>query len=166
MIVPVALSQLPDTPFLALNNHHHVEVGPALSRQAFAQLVAMAFYAKGYVEPPGFLLVLDQDAAYDNANFRWFKARHARFVYIDRVLIDRRARGMGRARALYQDMFRAATEAGHSVICAEINSDPPNPASDAFHAALGFDVVGTAFLPDRNKTVRYVARQIGGGTGQ
>jgi uncharacterized protein len=41
-----------------------------------------------------------------------------------------------------------------------VNSDPPNPASDAFHAALGFEVVGEAAIHDGAKTVRYLARRL------
>jgi uncharacterized protein len=157
---PTALAGLPIAPFLDLNNRHPVEVGPALAPDVFARMIAMAFYAKGYADSPGFLLVFDQDAAYENANFAWFKARYARFAYVDRVLIDSAASGKGYARSLYEDLFAAARSAGHTIVCAEINSDPPNPASDAFHAALGFETVGSAFLPDRGKTVRYIARSI------
>jgi predicted GNAT superfamily acetyltransferase len=39
---------------------------------------------------------------------------------------------------------------------------PPNPASDAFHAALGFAEVGSARLFDGMKTVRYLARPLTG----
>ena len=42
----------------------------------------------------------------------------------------------------------------------EVNSDPPNPASDVFHAAMGFSVTGEALL-DNGKTVRYMARLLG-----
>jgi predicted GNAT superfamily acetyltransferase len=49
------------------------------------------------------------------------------------------------------------------VVCCEVNSDPPNPLSDAFHAALGFREVGRAFLPDRGKSVRYLELGVGGG---
>lgn len=36
--------------------------------------------------------------------------------------------------------------------------EPPNPASDAFHAALGFEPVGSAGVG--SKTVRYFARTL------
>jgi uncharacterized protein len=158
--LPVALAQASLEPFLDLNNAHPIEVGPALTAAEFARLVAIAFYARGYNTPPGFLLALDQNAPYDNANFAWFKSRHARFAYVDRVLIDGTARGRGFATALYDDLFAAARAAGHTIVCAEINSDPPNPASDAFHAALGFETVGTSYLPHRDRTVRYICRPL------
>jgi uncharacterized protein len=157
---PVELSLLPLTPLLALNNRHPVEVGPPLSIATFERMIAMSFFAKGFVDPPAFLLVFDQDAPYDNVNFKWFKARYPRFAYIDRILVDAAARGQGCARALYEDLFAAAAAADHTMVCAEINSDPPNPASDAFHANLRFEIAGEAYLPDRGKTVRYFTRKL------
>jgi predicted GNAT superfamily acetyltransferase len=38
--------------------------------------------------------------------------------------------------------------------------EPPNPASDALHAALGFSEVGRAILPGGAKQVRYLTRQV------
>jgi hypothetical protein len=45
------------------------------------------------------------------------------------------------------------------VVC-EVNADPPNPASDAFHAALGFAAVGSAANHGGGKTVRYFCREL------
>jgi hypothetical protein len=42
----------------------------------------------------------------------------------------------------------------------EVNSNPPNPASDALHASLGFREVGQATIHQGSKTVRYLARTI------
>ena len=72
-----------------------------------------------------------------------------------------KARGQGVARQLYTDLFAHATDGGYPMIAAEINSDPPNPGSDAFHEKLGFETAGEARLDDRDKTVRYVARMLG-----
>jgi predicted GNAT superfamily acetyltransferase len=45
------------------------------------------------------------------------------------------------------------------VVC-EVNSEPPNPASDAFHAAMGFTEVGRATIHQGRKTVRYLTREL------
>ena len=63
----------------------------------------------------------------------------------------------GLAARLYDALFDAARAAGHSHVVCEVNSDPPNPGSDAFHFARGFEIVGEAHLDDRGKTVRYMA---------
>ena len=140
---------------LALNNAHAVETS-FLTADALAALIATSFRTR-IIRPAGALLIaLDQTAAYDNPNFSWFHHRNPRFVYIDRVIVAGHAQGRGLARALYADLCAAAKAAGHSILCCEINSQPPNPASDAFHAALGFAEVGRAELPGRNKTVRYL----------
>ena len=157
---PQPLAGLDLAPFRALNNRHPVEVGPPLSEAVFEKMVAMAFYARAVGDGQGFLLAFDQDAPYVNANFEWFKACHNRFVYIDRVLVDPSGQGQGMAKALYLDLFAVASAAHHGVVCAEINSDPPNLASDAFHNKLGFETVGSTYLPNQGKTVRYVAKNL------
>jgi predicted GNAT superfamily acetyltransferase len=70
------------------------------------------------------------------------------------------ARGHGFARRLYADLFARAGQAGHDIVVCEVNSDPPNPASDAFHAAQGFAEVGKAAIHQGSKTVRYLARAL------
>jgi len=105
-------------------------------------------------------MAFDQGADYDSPNYLWFRARHPCFVYVDRVVVDRAMRKRGLAQLLYQDLFRCAAAAGHDRIVCEVNSDPPNPASDAFHAALGFVEVGHAVLHGGAKTVRYLSRSL------
>jgi predicted GNAT superfamily acetyltransferase len=70
------------------------------------------------------------------------------------------ARGRGHARQLYADLFDRAARAGHDLITCEVNEYPPNPASDAFHAALGFAVAGQARIHGGKKTVRYFTRPL------
>ena len=50
---------------------------------------------------------------------------------------------------------------GHERVVCEVNREPPNPASDAFHATLGFSEVGAAAIHGGSKTVRYLARELG-----
>lgn len=69
--------------------------------------------------------------------------------------------GWGWARLLYESLFARALEQGHVHVTCEINVDPPNPRSEAFHAGLGFEAVGQAILPGARKTVRYFSHKIG-----
>jgi predicted GNAT superfamily acetyltransferase len=144
-------------PMLALNNAHATELGP-LTAESLHRLVGMAMRVRIAGTMDGFLIALDESAPYDSPNFLWFKARFARFAYIDRVVIAEAARGRGLARQLYEDLFAAAS--GHTHVFCEVNYDPPNPASEAFHAALGFAEVGRATLADRGKSVRYLSRTL------
>jgi predicted GNAT superfamily acetyltransferase len=141
---------------LALNNEHARELS-WLEPERLQHLVAQAFMARRIGNLDAFLLAFDQGAQYDSPNFIWFRARYPRFVYVDRIVVASSARGRGYARRLYDDLFKQAIEAGHERVVCEVNTQPPNPASDAFHAALGFVEVGTANVYDGNRTVRYLS---------
>ena len=143
---------------LALNNAHEVETS-RLDAARLQHLLGEAFFAEASDDLAALLLAFDQDADYDSTNFLWFRARLPRFVYIDRVITAAHARRAGHARTLYDALFVRAADAGHERVVCEVNSDPPNPGSDAFHAALGFAPMGSATLGN-GKTVRYLARSL------
>lgn len=144
---------------LDLNNAHALELS-WLDADRFRHLVRDAFAAWRIGTADALLLALDQSAGYDSPNFLWFRSRLTRFVYVDRVVVAAGARGQGLASRLYRDLFEAAVEAGHDQVVCEVNSDPPNPGSDAFHAALGFSEMGIGTLDGGRKTVRYLARSL------
>ena len=146
-------------PLLELNNRHAEELS-YLDAARFGTLVDEAFLACRVGEAQAMLLAFDQDAAYENFNFLWFRERYERFVYVDRVVVDAQQRGRGLARALYTELFARARQAGHERVVCEVNADPPNPASDAFHEQLGFAVIGAADLPGSSKRVRYFVRPL------
>lgn len=136
--------------------------GRALSfmeRGAFSEMIARARFARVIEPEAAFLLVYDKAPTLDSPNFDWLKAHFPAALYIDRIAVAAHARGQGYARALYEDLFQQAAAGGVHEIGCEVNVDPPNPASDAFHAALGFEPVGEARLEGRNKTVRYFLRR-------
>ena len=141
---------------LALNNDHARELS-WLEPQRLEYLVSQAFLARRIGNVDAFLLAFDQDARYDSPNFMWFRARYPRFVYVDRIVVAPSARGRGCARRLYSDLFEHADRAGQDRVVCEVNKIPPNAASDAFHAALGFVEVGTASVYDGSRTVRYLS---------
>ncbi|WP_296599177.1 GNAT family N-acetyltransferase [Phenylobacterium sp.] len=143
---------------LALNNAHAQELS-WLEPAKLAAMVDEAFLARRVGQGDALLIAFDQDAAYDSPNFLWFRARYDRFVYVDRIVVAEKARGRGLAKALYLELFAAARSAVHARVVCEINADPPNPASDAFHAALGFAEVGAAVLQG-GKAVRYFERAV------
>lgn len=148
----------PASPLLALNNAHAEELS-LLSAERMGALAGEAFMAARIGEAEALLMAFDQDADYDSPNFIWFRDRYEQFVYVDRVVVDPAQRGRGLARRLYEALFARAAGAGHTLVVCEVNAEPPNPASDAFHAALGFAEVGQATLAG-GKTVRYFARRL------
>lgn len=143
---------------LALNNAHAVELSLA-DEARMAMLVERAFLAARVGKLDAALIAFDQDADYDSTNFLWFRARYPRFVYVDRIVTAPHARGRGLARRLYAHLFEQARLAGHERVVCEVNSDPPNPVSEAFHQALGFEPIGEAMLGN-GKTVTYLMRSV------
>jgi predicted GNAT superfamily acetyltransferase len=144
-----------------LNNDHAVELSWA-DPARLAELIGSAFYAARIGHAEALLIAFDQEADYQSPNFLWFRERHARFVYVDRVVTDPAARGRGLARTLYLDLFEHARAAGHERIVCEVNSDPPNPASEAFHRSFGFHAVGEALLGN-GKKVSYLELPLANG---
>ncbi len=145
---------------LALNRECESQLWP-LTEDELRALLDIAYFAKLTPDGHAMLIAFDERAPYESPNHHWFRARYPRFVYVDRVAVSERARGAGQARKLYEELMAKARADGHTVICAEVYSEPPNPQSDAFHAAMGFKEVGRAQLPDRGgKTVRYIAREL------
>ena len=144
---------------LQLNNSHATELS-LLDLDRLRLLLGQAFYARAIGQGDAFLLALNEHAEYDSPNYAWFQARFERFIYVDRVAVAPWVRGRGLAKRLYIDLIARAADIGHEVVTCEINSSPPNPASDAFHAALGFAAVGEAIIHGGTKKVRYHARRI------
>jgi predicted GNAT superfamily acetyltransferase len=157
MIQSISLEYEPAV--LALNNQHAEELS-WLEPKELSHLIGQSFHAPRIGNLEAFLIAFDQGADYDSPNFLWFKARYPRFIYVDRILVAAEARGKGHARRLYSDLFDRAKRAGHDVIVCEINLDPPNPVSEAFHAALGFSNVGEAVIHGGKKAVRYFERPL------
>lgn len=149
---------------LALNNLHAAQLS-WLEPERLRQLLGAAFHARRIGAVDAFIVAFDQDADYDSPNYLWFRARYPKFVYVDRIVVAGSARGRGLARLIYEDLFATATAAGHTIVGCEVNVEPPNPASDAFHAALGFREVGAATIHAGKKAVRYFVRPLAAATG-
>jgi hypothetical protein len=141
---------------LELNNAHERELS-LLDEEGLQRLLDKAYLAARIGSADALLLSFDQDADHDGVNFRWFRERHDRFVYVDRIVVAPEARGRGLARALYQMLIAQCRCDGHTRLVCEVNSVPPNPGSDAFHASFGFEAVGEASIHAGAKTVRYLS---------
>lgn len=128
---------------LALNEACIPEVGP-MDQDRLDAFVDWAPYLQ-VVEVDGrivgFLIGLTEEAPYDSPNFRWFADRHDSFAYVDRVAIDEAQRGAGWGPALYRAFEAWVRDAARPVLCAEVNTDPPNPRSLRFHDLFGFEMV-------------------------
>lgn len=133
-----------DDRLVAINQANEPEVGPLDP----ARLALFAAEADAWDvvelggELVGLFVGLTQGCGYDSANYRWFAARRDRFAYVDRIALQPAARGLGVADALYDRFESRARAAGIPVLCAEVNTVPPNPRSLRFHERRGFVVVG------------------------
>jgi predicted GNAT superfamily acetyltransferase len=135
-----------DFPAIAALNAQSVRFLSPMSEPRLAQLHAWAAYHR-VIEAGGevaaFLLGFREGAGYDSPNYRWFAARYASFVYIDRVVVAGAHRGKGLATALYKDVFAFARQQGAGAVTCEFDVEPPNEVSRRFHARFGFREVGT-----------------------
>jgi predicted GNAT superfamily acetyltransferase len=140
---------------LCLNETCKVETS-VLDLASYDRLVAAAGYAVAVGPAPDAFLIAFHDASvHDNENLAWFRERHERFYYVDRVVVAAAQRGRGLARLLYADLMKRARAEGRSLIGCEINVQPPNPASDALHASLGFAEIGRR-EQQAGKIIRYM----------
>jgi len=139
-----------DTPsVLALNLESEAVLSP-MDATRYAHLRAQAEYARVLDEDGGvvaFLLAFREGADYDSPNYRWFADRYETFLYIDRVVVAVSHQGRGLGALLYDDLFAFAHASGVARITCEFDIDPPNAASERFHARRGFREVGTQSLP-------------------
>ena len=133
-----------DIPALVRINDDAYPAVPVTPLLEFAELVALstiALVAERDGEPIGFLLAMNPGLDYASENYRFFSERSQDFLYIDRIVLAPEARGAGLGSELYGRIFAAASQRGASEVTCEVNVEPPNPASLAFHAALGFTEV-------------------------
>jgi predicted GNAT superfamily acetyltransferase len=90
----------------------------------------------------GFAILFAPGAEYHSENYRWFSGRSASFLYLDRIVVAPDSRGQGMGTLLYSAVFDAARALGADEVFCEVNLQPPNPQSMAFHERLGFTEIG------------------------
>ncbi len=134
---------------LEINQANVPEVG-SVDADRMAYLVAespIALVAEVDGDIVGFCLVMTSGSRYDSVNYRWFTERYDDFMYLDRVAFDAGAQGRGFGTLLYAEVDRLMAERGESQLALEVNADPPNVPSLAFHARRGFVEVGQQDTP-------------------
>lgn len=107
-----------------------------------------------------FLLAFREGVHYASPNYQWFAQHYSTFLYIDRVVVDHAARGLGLGIQLYDDIRVFATGTGVPRLTCEFDLDPPNPVSAKFHRRFGFREVGRQWLEEHRKLVSLQARDI------
>ena len=156
-------AQVSDFPRILDINATEEEKTSRIDLDRIAQLDLWSDYHKVAVmddEIVGFLLVMSETSEYDGDNFRWFVERYSRFLYIDRIVIDRASARRGLGSVLYSDLIQFAATQSWSTLCCEINVSPPNPVSHAFHAHFGFEEVGRSAEAGAPKIVSYQVTEV------
>ncbi|MBB2925169.1 GNAT family N-acetyltransferase [Cellulomonas cellasea] len=159
-------ARLDDVPALAVLNDAAVPAVNALGAAGLgAHLpacdVALVVDDPATGAPLAFLLALAPGAAYASENYRWFSTHRPGSLYVDRIVVAPHGHGRGVGRALYDAVDAAAARAGLAEVTCEVNLDPPNPGSLAFHRRLGFAQVGEQMTSGGAVRVALLARGVG-----
>lgn len=152
-----------DLPALAELNDTAVPAVNALGVQGLVAHVprcALALTADVSGRPAALLLALAPEAGYASENYQWFAQHRPGSLYVDRVVVAEEARGQGLGRALYAAVVARARTLGLREVTCEVNLDPPNPRSLAFHTALGFRPVGQQRTTGGTILVQMLAKQV------
>ena len=108
-----------------------------------------------------FCITFAQDAPDAGDNHRWFAKRYESFVYLDRIAIDSNHQNRGLGALLYQTVEQhMLNSAEHSLLCCEVNVEPPNPGSLRFHKRIGFTEVGQSIPEYANYRVSYLSKSL------
>ena len=84
------------------------------------------------------LITLESGEPYRSDNYIWLETQFNNFCYVDRIMVDVDAKRNGYGKKLYATLESYAEEMGIEVLLCEVNVEPPNPHSLAFHIDLGW----------------------------
>ena len=139
--------EIPDLPrVLEINNANT----PGVSELTFTELetdLENSLHALSIDNEQGevcaFCITFDPGAPNAGDNHRWFAERYKSFVYLDRIAIDSNHQNRGLGVLLYLAVEQHMLNSGeYSLLCCEVNLEPPNPGSVRFHQRIGFTEVG------------------------
>lgn len=147
---------------LALNAASTPAVGD-MSAQDYREIATQAhrvLIAEAGGVPAGFMILIQPGSAYPSDNYGWFEEQFDNHLYIDRIAVSKAAWGAGVGRALYEEAMQIAAALDEKRLTAEVNQDPPNPESMAFHAKLGFRHLVSRTSPRLGKVVAMLERPL------
>lgn len=158
--------QTADIPAIVELNNDAYPAVPIMTAEEIAELLVAADYAWAASEDGndnilGIIIGMHTGTPYAGESYRWLEERAARngtdFLYVDRIIVADGTRGKGIGRALYDAVFELAKAEGRAEVTCEVNIEPPNPESLAFHARLGFEQVGVLDTKDGSVQVALLA---------
>jgi predicted GNAT superfamily acetyltransferase len=134
-----------DIPAVLVLNNAATPAVPTSTQDELAALLEASSFGLAAVsrqELVGFVLGFAPGSAYASPNYRFFEERGTDHLYVDRIVVAEAARGMRIGQRLYERVVALAVEQGRAEVTCEVNLDPPNPGSLAFHGRMGFREVG------------------------
>lgn len=147
---------------VALNDTAYPAV-PITSAEDMRALLAIADFTVAVVDNEqvvGFVIGMRPGSSYSSENYRYFADRGSNCLYVDRIVVDEERRGDGLGRKLYAAVFDVARAEKRVEVACEVNVDPPNPESLAFHARLGFTKLGEQGTKNGSVTVALLAADV------
>lgn len=131
-----------DADRVAQLNNAAIPAVPFTDPEGIVELLGLSDHAFGVeadnAELVGFVIAMDPGGSYASENYRYFESRGVDHLYVDRIVVDTSHRGAGVGRRLYDHVFALAAQSARRDVTCEVNVEPPNPESLAFHARLGF----------------------------
>lgn len=153
-----------DMGFVLELNRVNVEVLSPMDEAKFRYFVKvsdMFQVAEADGEPVAFLIALREGLPdYTSENYIWFSKQYNKFLYVDRIVIDEKARGLGVGRKIYDGVFERAAQAGIDRVTAEVDVIPYNGPSLKFHEIMGFKEVGQQVIRGGEIKVSLQVREI------
>ena len=155
-----------DMDFVLELNRVNVEVLSPMDEEKFRYFLRvsdMFQVAEADGEPVAFLIALREGIPdYTSENYIWFSKQYETFLYVDRIVIDEKARGLGIGRQLYEGVFERAAQSGIDKVTAEIDIIPYNEPSLKYHEAMGFEEVGQQVIRGGEIKVSLQVREMAG----
>lgn len=134
-----------DVPAILTLNNDATPAVPTATEVELANLLGLSSFSFAAVvedDVVGFVIGFAPGSNYASPNYRYFEERGTDHLYVDRIVVAEEARGMRIGQTLYDRVAELAVSQGRVEVTCEVNLDPPNPASLAFHRRVGFHEVG------------------------
>jgi predicted GNAT superfamily acetyltransferase len=129
-----------DLPRVLELNQDSVQELSALDGTRLRYILALAhraFVVADEDDVLAFAIAIAPGTNYDSRNYARLSERFERFLYLDRIAVAASARRQGLGAMLYDTIEDAARAFGR-MVC-DVNIEPRNDASLAFHAARGYE---------------------------
>lgn len=136
----------------AINQANIPEVGSIPTIEEFQRLTLLSSHiivVQQNTEMAGFIILMREDQDYHSLNYKFLINKFDHFLYVDRVAIKDGFRRQGLGKKIYDEVFIIAGSLNIDVCC-EVNTEPRNDPSLAFHSYYEFEEVGEKDFGDHS----------------